>query len=103
MIRPVLMLLTLICRAAMTAQTASLPGRKRPGLQPRGRGNGVGRAGQVFLNALEPLLSLVWLAEPGVGIRHAEHEFAALMRAQVAQIRALDRVCLLVVTQALFD
>ena len=62
-----------------------------------------GRARQIFLNPFEPLLRFVQLAQPGISVRDADHQLAALVSAEVAEIGALDRVRFLVVTQALLD
>src|ERR1700722_11569027 len=105
MIRPSFILLRLVYSggARVAAQTAGVPGRERLGPKPCGRGTGVGGAGQILLNPLEPLLRFVHLAQPGISVRDADHELAAFVRAEVAEIGSLDRVRFLVITQSLFN
>src|ERR1700689_1027263 len=89
MTKPVPMLLSFIGRTCVAAETSGLARRERLSLEPDGRRLGVRGAGQILLDALEPLLGLVWLTEPGISIGNADHQLAAFVRPEVAEIRAL--------------
>src|ERR1700722_1663298 len=71
--RPVVsILLALSHGARMTGQAGSFLGRQGFGLKPGGGRSGVGRARQILLDPLEPLLRFILLAQPGVRVGHAD-------------------------------
>src|SRR5580658_6787195 len=75
---------TIILLAGMATETTALGRGEGLGFEPGLRGLIVGRTGELLVDALEPLLSLLLIAEAAVTVGQSDKQLAARVRAKSA-------------------